>query len=79
MRRWDNPQLLTREAFVARALSSSRAPREGDASYAQYLEELDALFDRFAEKREGEDGAMRKLLPYSLRTTLHVGRLDGDL
>lgn len=58
---------------------SSPAPREGDASYAQYLEELDALFDRFAEEREGEGGVTRKLLPYSLRTTLHVGRLDGDL
>lgn len=79
VRRWDNPQLLTREAFVARALSSSRAPREGDASYPQNLEELDALFDRFAEEREGEGGVTRKLLPYSLRTTLHVGRLDGDL
>lgn len=79
VRRWDNPQLLTREAFVARALSSSRAPREGDANYARYLEELDTLFDRFAEEREGEDGAMRKLLPYSQRTTVHVGRIDDDL
>ena len=79
VRRWDNPQLLTREAFVARALSSSRAPREGDARYPQYLEELDALFDRFAEERETEDGGIRKLLSFSLRTTLHMGRIDGDL
>lgn len=79
VRWWENPQLLTREAFITRALSSSRTPREGDASYPQYLEELDALFDRFAEEREGEDGITRKLLPYSLRTTLHMGRLDGDL
>ncbi len=77
VRRWDNPQLLTREAFVARALSSSRAPREGDASYPRYLEELDALFDRFAEERETEDGGTRKLLSFSLRSTLHVGRIDG--
>ena len=73
---WANPQLLTREAFVARALSSSRAPREGDASYPQYLEELDALFDRFAEERQTENGP-QKLLSYSLRTTLHAGRVDG--
>ena len=79
VRQWDNPQLLTREAFVARALSSSRAPREGDASYPRYLEELDALFDRFAEERETADGGARKLLPYSLRTTLHVGRVDDDI
>lgn len=79
VRQRDNPQLLTREAFIARALSSSRAPREGDASYPRYLEELDALFDRFAEEREGEDGVVRKLLPYSLRTTVHVGRIDDDL
>lgn len=73
---WDNPQLLPREAFVARALSSSRAPREGDANYLQYLEELDALFDQFAEERQTESGP-QKLLSYSLRTTLHVGRVDG--
>lgn len=73
---WDNPQLLTREAFVARALSSSRAPREGDANYPRYLEELDALFDQFAEEHQTESGS-QKLLSYSLRTTLHMGRVDG--
>ncbi len=74
---WDNPQLLTRDAFVARALSSSRAPREDDASYLQYLEELNALFDRFAEERQTESG-LQMFLSFSLRTTLHAGRVDGD-
>ena len=76
VRWWANPQLLTREAFVARALSSSRALREDDASYLQYLEELNALFDQFAEERQTESGS-QKLLSYSLRTTLHMGRVDG--
>ena len=39
-------------------------------------EELDALFDQFAEEYQTESGS-QKLLSYSLRTTLHVGRVDG--
>ncbi len=77
VRWWANPQLLTHEAFVARALSSSRAPREDNASYLQYLEELNALFDRFAEERQTESG-LQMFLSFSLRTTLHAGRVDGD-
>ena len=77
VRWWANPQLLTHEAFVARALSSSRAPREDDASYLQYLEELNALFDRFAEECQTESG-LQMFLSFSLRTTLHAGRVDGD-
>ena len=44
-----NPFTMDEEGFLARNLSSSYAPRPGDAAYAAYCEAVRALFARFAE------------------------------
>lgn len=44
-----NPFTMDEEGFLARNLSSSYAPRPGDAAYAAYCDAVRALFARFAE------------------------------
>ena len=46
--RFDNPILYDRQSFITRALSASYSLTDGDANFAAYLAELDALFNRYA-------------------------------
>jgi len=47
-REFANPVLMNREEFVGRHLSSSYAPREGDAGYQAFIEGVRDIFDRHA-------------------------------
>lgn len=62
-----NPQLLTKEVFHNRCLSSSYALRPEDKDYAEFCAAIDALFDTYA--RNG-------LLDMPTETHVYVGRLD---
>lgn len=44
----DNSQTYDRRGYIGRALSSSYSLCEGDEKFAEYLAELDRLFDRFS-------------------------------
>ena len=46
--RADNSLTYDRGGYVSRVLSSSYSLREGDENYAEYLEEINKLFDMFA-------------------------------
>ena len=48
-REFPNPLWMNREAFLGRNLSSSYAPRPDAPQYRPFVEELGALFDRYAE------------------------------
>lgn len=45
---WNNDQVMTKNAFIERALSSSYSPRESDTNYERFLEEMEKLFLRYA-------------------------------
>ena len=46
--RTDNSRIYDRQGFINRALSSSYSLRDGDKNYAEYLSEINRLFDDFA-------------------------------
>ena len=46
---WNNDQVMTKNAFIERALSSSYSPRESDTNYERFLEEMEKLFLRYAQ------------------------------
>lgn len=46
--RADNSPVYTKEGYIARALSSSYSLREGDEKFGEYLEELEAIFDKYS-------------------------------
>ncbi|WP_419644056.1 class I SAM-dependent methyltransferase [Victivallis vadensis] len=48
-REFPNPLWMDRETFLGRNLSSSYAPRPDAPQYRPFVEELGALFDRYAE------------------------------
>lgn len=62
----NNDQLMTKKSFIERALSSSYSPREGDANYARFLEDIEQLFLQYEQ-----DGKVR----YPLNTVVHAGKL----
>ena len=47
--RTGNAQVYDRQGYLDRVLSSSYSLNEGDGRYAAYLEEIDAIFDRYSE------------------------------
>ena len=47
--RADNSQVYDRQGYLDRVLSSSYSLQESDGRYAAYLEEIHAIFDRWAE------------------------------
>lgn len=62
---YPNPLYYNKESFRIRCLSSSHSPRPGDETYDGYLEEIDAIFNRYA--RDGQ-------LEVPNRTTVYAGR-----
>ena len=46
--RADNTQVYDRQGYLNRVLSSSYSLKESDAQYAEYLKEIDGIFDRFS-------------------------------
>lgn len=62
----DNTQTYDRRGYVDRALSSSYSLKEGDDGYAEYIGEINAIFDAFAV-----DGVM----DVPTRTVAYVGRV----
>ena len=46
---YDNPLFYDREKFIKRALSSSYSLNENDENFAQYLKELNILFDKYSK------------------------------
>ena len=60
---FDNSLLYDRDAFVMRNLSSSYAPVQGDAHYAQYVQAIHDVFDRHSK-----DGSV--VYPYITRCYL---------
>ena len=48
MFRADNTLVYDRQGYLDRVLSSSYSLQEGDDRYAEYRNEINALFDRYA-------------------------------
>lgn len=46
--RADNTQVYDRQSYLNRVLSSSYSLKESDARYAEYLKEINGIFDRFS-------------------------------
>lgn len=46
---FDNPIIFDREKFISRCLSGSYSLKEGDRDFQEYLGELSALFERYAQ------------------------------
>lgn len=63
---WNNDQVMTKNAFIERALSSSYSPRESDTNYERFLEEMEKLFLRYAQ-----DDRVR----YPHNTIVYAGKL----
>ena len=63
---WNNDQVMTKNAFIERALSSSYSPRESDTNYERFLEEMEKLFLRYAQ-----DDRVR----YLHNTIVYAGKL----
>lgn len=63
---WNNDQVMTKNAFIERALSSSYSPRESDTNYERFLEEMEKLFLRYAQ-----DDRVR----YPQNTIVYAGKL----
>lgn len=45
----DNTQIYDRQGYIDRVLSSAYSLNEGDDRYAEYLKEINEIFDRFSE------------------------------
>lgn len=63
---WNNDQVMTKNTFIERALSSSYSPRESDTNYERFLEEMEKLFLRYAQ-----DDRVR----YLHNTIVYAGKL----
>lgn len=63
---WNNDQVMTKNAFIERALSSSYSPHESDTNYERFLEEMEKLFLRYAQ-----DDRVR----YPHNTIVYAGKL----
>ena len=63
---WNNDQIMTKNTFIERALSSSYSPRESDTNYERFLEEMEKLFLRYAQ-----DDRVR----YPHNTIVYAGKL----
>ncbi len=61
-----NDLIYNLDAFVARCLSSSYAPKQGDASYEPYVRALEELFGRY--KADGT-------VPYPYITRCYIGNV----
>ena len=46
--RADNTQMYDRQGYINRVLSSSYSLKEGDEKFADYLRDINAIFDRFS-------------------------------
>lgn len=46
---FENPLYFDRDKFISRSLSGSYSLKKGDAGFEVYLEELNQLFDKYAE------------------------------
>ncbi len=44
---FNNDLVYTRDAFIARCLSGSYAPKEGEVSYGAFISAVDGIFDEF--------------------------------
>ncbi len=47
---FDNPVVYSKSTFINRCLSSSYSLRSGDVHFAEYIGELEQLFDRFSKE-----------------------------
>ncbi len=63
---WNNDQVMTKNAFIECALSSSYSPHESDTNYERFLEEMEKLFLRYAQ-----DDRVR----YPHNTIVYAGKL----
>ncbi len=48
---FDNPIIYTKEQFVSRCLSASYSIKDGDSGYQEYMNELNALFEKYCENQ----------------------------
>lgn len=64
--RTDNSQTYDRQSYVDRVLSSSYSLREGDAQYAEYLADINRLFDTFS---------VNGLLTVPILTVAYIGAI----
>lgn len=46
--RADNTQVYDRQGYIDRVLSSSYSLKEGDGRYAEYLRDINGIFDMFS-------------------------------
>lgn len=60
----DNSQSYDRQGYIDRILSSSYSLREGDEGFAEYIAEINHLFDTFSN-----DGAL--IVP--MQTVAYIG------
>lgn len=63
-----NPQLLTKEVFYNRCLSSSYTLRPEDSDYEEFCSAIDALFEKYSQNG---------LLDMPTQTHVYVGRIDS--
>lgn len=63
---FENPLIFDRNKFISRNLSSSYSIKKGELQYCEYIDELNGLFDKYAEKG-------KVIMPN--KTTAYVGKI----
>lgn len=64
---FDNPIYYDKDKFISRSLSSSYSLRKEDKNYDEYLDALNALFEKYAKDQ---------VLTMANKTVAYIGRVD---
>lgn len=63
---FDNELLYTKDTFIRRSLSSSCSLKEEDKNYKEYINDLENIFDNYAEAN---------MLSMKNKTVVYIGKV----